>query len=122
MRRIALLFLIPACATTGSPAPEQPTTTPDSVSAGAPAREAPSEQVVPRIPIMKADPPVDCEDVGPLQVWRNTSTIDDIYSELRHEAVGKGGNYFRLDYVSERVMFGTAFKCPSTSSSVKATQ
>jgi hypothetical protein len=62
-----------------------------------------------------SDPPKECEQVGALVISRLSAEEKEEETKARMEerAIAKGGNYIRLDSISEKgALSGVAFRCP----------
>jgi hypothetical protein len=61
------------------------------------------------VQLMKSDPPIGCQEVGPLTARGNEPRIN-----IRNDAAKLGANYVRLETISNygAQASGTAYKCP----------
>ncbi len=67
------------------------------------------------VKLMKADPPADCADVGGVSSYKiGPGYQDALKIALRNQAADKGGNYVRLESLTDDGnAAGTAYKCPA---------
>ena len=66
--------------------------------------------------VMKADPPRECEEVGPVSAnglgGTPADAIEDAKVRARNKAGELGANYFRWELAQQYAVSGTAYKCP----------